>query len=185
MTAMYRLLPLARPPRTTETLLRRHRWPLGLVLCCALLAVCAGAVAQVGPLEELSRFPSGPLIIDRKGGKPAKLEFTVWLADTPQRQAQGLMFVRSLPELRGMLFVHPSPQPISMWMKNTYIPLDMVFIDSKGRIQQIVEQTKPHSLDLIRSTAPALAVLEIAGGEAKRLGIHPGQLVTHEALISH
>jgi uncharacterized membrane protein (UPF0127 family) len=155
-----------------------------LVWCCALLAVCAGAAAQVGALEELSKFPSGPLTIssDKKNGKPGKLEFTVWLADTPRRQSQGLMFVRSLPELRGMLFVHPSPQPISMWMKNTYIPLDMVFIDSKGRIQQIVEQTRPHSLDLIQSAAPALAVLEIAGGEARRLGIHVGQLVTHAAL---
>ena len=61
-----------------------------------------------------------------------------------------------------------------MWMKNTYIPLDMVFIDAHGRIQQIVEQTTPHSLDLIRSNEPALAVLEIAGGEAKRLGLHAG-----------
>ena len=73
--------------------------------------------------------------------------FQVWLADTPQRQAQGLMFVRSLPELRGMLFVHEEPRAISMWMKNTYIPLDMVFIGAQGRIQQIVEQTTPHSLD--------------------------------------
>ncbi len=93
--------------------------------------------------------------------------FDVWLADTPRRQAQGLMFVRSLPDLRGMLFVHESPKPISMWMKNTYIPLDMVFIDAHGRIQQIVEQTTPHSLDIVRSKEPALAVLEIAGGEAQ------------------
>ena len=184
MTAMRHLL--LRRPRTTEPSRRRFRVP-GLALCCALLVVSAGASAQVGPLEELGKFPTGPLTIsnDQKGGKPAKLEFTVWLADTPRRQAQGLMFVRSLPELRGMLFVHPAPQPISMWMKNTYIPLDMVFIDSKGRIQQIVEQTRPHSLDLIQSKAPALAVLEIAGGEAKRLGIHPGQLVSHAALVSH
>ena len=81
-----------------------------------------------------------------------------------------------------MLFVHEQPKPISMWMKNTYIPLDMVFIDEHGRIQQIVEQTTPHSLDLIRSENPALAVLEIAGGEAQRLGIHPGQHVSHPAL---
>ena len=87
------------------------------------------------------------------------------------------MFVRALPDLRGMLFVHESPRPISMWMKNTYIPLDMVFIDAHGRIQQIVEQTTPHSLDIIRSKEPALAVLEIAGGEARRLGLHPGQRV--------
>ena len=92
------------------------------------------------------------------------------------------MFVRSLPELRGMLFVHESPKPITMWMKNTYIPLDMVFIDGRGRIQQIVAQTTPHSLDIIRSEEPALAVLEIAGGEAKRLGLHQGQRVVHPAL---
>jgi len=109
----------------------------------------------------------------------------VWLADNPQRQAQGLMFVRSLPDLRGMLFVHDAPTPMSMWMKNTYIPLDMVFIDSQGRIQQIVEQTTPHSLDIIRSKDPALAVLEIAGGEAKRLGMHSGQRVSHPALVPH
>jgi uncharacterized membrane protein (UPF0127 family) len=71
-----------------------------------------------------------------------------------------------------------------MWMKNTYIPLDMVFIDSNGRIQQIVEQTTPHSLDTIRSNEPALAVLEIAGGEARRLGLRAGQVVSHPALSS-
>jgi uncharacterized protein len=69
-----------------------------------------------------------------------------------------------------------------MWMKNTFIPLDMVFIDASGRIQQIVEQTTPHSLQLIHSDAPARAVLEIGGGEAKRLGLHPGQQVSHPAL---
>ena len=72
-----------------------------------------------------------------------------------------------------------------MWMKNTYIPLDMVFIDSRDRIQQIVEQTTPHSLDLIASREPALAVLEIAGGEAQRLGLHAGQQVSHPALVNH
>jgi uncharacterized membrane protein (UPF0127 family) len=78
--------------------------------------------------------------------------------------------------------VKPNPMTISMWMKNTYISLDMVFIDDHGRIQQIVEQATPHSLDTIRSKDPALAVLEIAGGEAKRLGLHPGQHVKHPAL---
>jgi uncharacterized protein len=68
-----------------------------------------------------------------------------------------------------------------MWMKNTYIPLDMVFIDAKGRIQEIVAQTTPHSLDIIRSREPALAVLEISGGEAQRLGLKAGQMVRHPA----
>jgi uncharacterized membrane protein (UPF0127 family) len=147
------------------------------------MAYGLAASAQTGPLEDLDAFPSGKLEISE--GKVVKHVFKVWLADNPQRQAQGLMFVRSLPDLRGMLFVHDEPRPMSMWMKNTYIPLDMVFIDVHGRIQQIVEQATPHSLDLIKSTEPAAAVLEIAGGEAKRLGIHPGQRVTHPALASH
>jgi len=137
----------------------------------------------MGPIEPLDAFPSGKLEISE--GKKVKHVFQVWLADTPERQAQGLMFVRSLPPERGMLFVHDEPTPISMWMKNTYIPLDMVFIDGRGRIQQIVEQTTPHSLAIINSNEPALAVLEIAGGEAKRLGLHPGQRVLHAALVGY
>jgi uncharacterized protein len=157
-------------------LLRRF----ALLLVSATAFAAAPVLAQNGPLEDLSAFPRGKLEISE--GKKVRHVFDVWLADNPGRQAQGLMFVRALPEMRGMLFVHQSPKPISMWMKNTYIPLDMVFIDERGRIQQIVEQTTPHSLDLIRSKDPALAVLEIAGGEAKRLGLHTGQHVIHPAL---
>jgi hypothetical protein len=145
-----------------------------------MLACAPASRAQMGQLEDLDAFPAAELSIG--DGKQARLVFKVWLADTPQRQAQGLMFVRSLPSARGMLFVHPQPKVISMWMKNTYIPLDMVFIDAQGRVQQVVEQTTPHSLALIQSTAPARAVLEIAGGEARRLGIRPGQKVSHPAL---
>jgi uncharacterized membrane protein (UPF0127 family) len=144
------------------------------------LASAAPVLAQMGPLEDLAAFPRGKLEIS--DGKKVKHTFEVWLADNPSRQAQGLMFVRALPELQGMLFVKPSPMPIGMWMKNTYISLDMVFIDDRGRIQQIVERATPHSLDTISSREPALAVLEIAGGEAKRLGLHPGLHVTHPAL---
>src|SRR5688572_27869611 len=155
---------------------------LGCLAACAvfMLACATGSRAQMGQLEDLDAFPVGELTIG--DGKQAGLVFKVWLADTPQRQAQGLMFVRSLPAARGMLFVHPQPKVISMWMKNTYIPLDMVFIDVQGRVQQVVEQTTPHSLALIQSAAPARAVLEIAGGEARRLGIRPGQKVSHPAL---
>jgi uncharacterized membrane protein (UPF0127 family) len=148
--------------------------------CVLALAWLGAAHAQIGPLEDLDAFPSANLEISE--GNKVKHVFKVWLADTPQRQAQGLMFVRALPDLRGMLFAYPQPKALSMWMKNTYIPLDMVFIDDHGRIEQIVEQTTPHSLDIIRSNEPALAVLEIAGGEAKRLGIHAGQHISHPAL---
>jgi uncharacterized protein len=173
MTAMPTMHPTTEPRR-------RGAFALGCVL---LLALANVALAQQGPLEDLDAFPSGKLEIS--DGKRLKLVFQVWLADTPSRMAQGLMFVRSLPRDRGMLFVHDQSQAMTMWMKNTYIPLDMVFIDGHGRIQQVVEQTTPHSLDLIRSQDPALAVLEIAGGEAQRLGIHPGQRVQHAALVVH
>ncbi len=152
----------------------------GALLVFALLAPGIGFAQE---LEDLANFPSGKLEVLE--GKKARHVFQVWLADTPQRQAQGLMFVRSLPELRGMLFVHSEPRVLSMWMKNTYIPLDMLFIGPRGRIQQIVEQTTPHSLETIRSNEPAVAVLEIAGGEARRLGLHAGQVVSHPALTTH
>jgi uncharacterized membrane protein (UPF0127 family) len=150
------------------------------LLIVALLLGVTSAPAQIGPIEDLSAFPTATLEIT--DGKKTKHAFDVWLADTPARQAQGLMFVRSLPPARGMLFIHPAPRPISMWMKNTYIPLDMVFIDERGRVQQVIANTKPHSLDLVRSKDPALAVLEIAGGEAQRLGLKAGQRVHHPAL---
>jgi len=154
---------------------------LATVLAATLaLAGNTMAFAQDGQLEDLSAFPRGPLEIS--DGKKVKLTFDVWLADNPRRMQQGLMFVRALPDMRGMLFVHEDAKPMSMWMKNTYIPLDMVFIDAQGRIQQIIEQTTPHSLAIIRSNDPAMAVLEIAGGEARRLGLHPGQRVVHPAL---
>jgi uncharacterized protein len=180
MTAMtsnpkiLRLIP--EPPRR---LLRKFM----VVTVAAFTMAGTMAAAQNGPPEDLDAFPRGKLEI--ADGKKVKHTFEVWLADNPRRQAQGLMFVRSLPTMRGMLFVHESPKPMSMWMKNTYIPLDMVFIDGGGRIQQIVEQTTPHSLAIISSREPALAVLEIAGGEAKRLGLHAGQRVLHAALVGY
>jgi uncharacterized membrane protein (UPF0127 family) len=176
MTAMrYRLLPI--DPA-------RHLW----TALAALFTLATGfAQAQSGPIEDLASFPIDTLeIVDDKGSaRKVKHVFQVWLADNPRRKSQGLMFVRELPPLRGMLFVHEKPREIGMWMKNTYIPLDMVFIDERGRIQQIVERATPHSLDVIRSDKPALAILEIAGGEARRLGLRPGQRVRHPALVSH
>jgi uncharacterized membrane protein (UPF0127 family) len=148
-----------------------------------LLLALGPAHAQMGPLEDLDAFPRAKLEIGVT--KKSPLSFDVWLADTAPRQAQGLMFVRSLPEQRGMLFVYQSPKTITMWMKNTYIPLDMVFIDDRGRIQSIVEKATPHSLSTISSGKPALAILEIGGGEAKRLGLKPGQHVSHPALPKH
>jgi uncharacterized membrane protein (UPF0127 family) len=164
--------------KSTETLRRGARHTFITLFAAWALMAALPLTAQIAPIEDLDSFPHDKLEIT-VGRKP--IEFEIWRADTPQRMAQGLMFVRSLAPQRGMLFVHDSPKPVSMWMKNTYIPLDMVFIDSHGRIQQIVAQTTPHSLAVIRSKEPALAVLEIGGGEAQRLGLRPGQHVSHPA----
>jgi uncharacterized membrane protein (UPF0127 family) len=104
------------------------------------------------------------------------------VADTPPRQSQGLMFVEKLEPGTGMLFLYPGPpRPLGMWMKNTLIPLDMLFISKDGRIARIARSTRPHSLETISSLMPASAVLEIGGGEAQRLGIEVGDRVEHAA----
>ena len=103
----------------------------------------------------------------------------VEIADTPERQARGLMFRQSLAPSHGMLFLYPAPQEVTMWMRNTYISLDMVFINGKGRVHRIARETEPFSEELVHSGGRVTAVLEIGAGEAARLGIMAGDLVVH------
>ena len=105
--------------------------------------------------------------------------FKIWTADTPRRDAQGLMFVREMDDHAGMLFLFPGDQRISMWMKNTYIPLDMLFVAGDGRINTIVARTTPLSLDVISAPEPAHAVLELKGGVAEQMGIKAGDTLVH------
>jgi uncharacterized membrane protein (UPF0127 family) len=105
--------------------------------------------------------------------------FTVEIADTDFLRERGLMFRQRIPPDRGMLFDFGQPRPVAMWMKNTYISLDMLFIRSDGTIAYIAENTVPKSLDTIGVNEPILAVLELAGGSAKRLGIRAGDTVFH------
>lgn len=105
--------------------------------------------------------------------------FRVRIADDDAERERGLMFVSELPQDEGMLFDFEEPAPRAFWMKNTLIPLDIIFIGPDGRIINIAENTTPYSLDPIPSTAPASAVLEIGGGLAAELGIKPGDKVAH------
>lgn len=105
--------------------------------------------------------------------------FTVEIADTDPLRERGLMFRQRLPEDRGMLFDFGQPRQVSMWMKNTYIPLDMLFIRADGTIAYIAENTTPKSLDVIGVQEPVLGVLELAGGVAKKKGIRAGDTVVH------
>ena len=109
-------------------------------------------------------------------------EFVVELALSHRQQMQGLMFRRSMAPDAGMLFVYGRNEPTAMWMKNTYIPLDIVFIAADGRIVKIAERTVPLSLATISSGGPVVGVLELNAGTTSRLGIKPGDRVRAKAL---
>jgi uncharacterized membrane protein (UPF0127 family) len=138
------------------------------------LIAATGCRAQSATLIPLDSFPKATAEI-RSGAQTHK--FAIWLAETPEQQEQGLMFVRDLPENRGMLFLSAAPRVFNMWMKNTYIPLDMVFIGKDGRIAKIAERTVPHSVAIISSDVSVTAILELKGGEAARRALHAGDLV--------
>ncbi len=103
--------------------------------------------------------------------------FSVEIADTEPAREKGLMFRKSLPDGQGMLFDFHREQDVSFWMKNTYVPLDMIFIRANGRILRIAENTEPLSTKLVPSEGEVLGVLEVAGGTCHRLGIRPGDRV--------
>ena len=101
------------------------------------------------------------------------------IAETSEQKARGLMFRKSLDDRAGMLFPYEQPQEITMWMKNTYIPLDMVFIRKDGTIHRIEAMTEPFSEATVASKGPVTAVLELNGGAARRLGVKEGDKVRH------
>ena len=104
--------------------------------------------------------------------------FTVEMATNDDERSRGLMFRKELPEGHGMLFDFFSDQPVSFWMHNTFIPLDMIFIRSDGRIIRVAENTTPKSDELVPSGGPVRGVLEVIAGTARKLGIKPGDQVT-------
>ncbi len=141
----------------------------------ASLSAAKSVLAQSGPqpiitpLEELA-------IVTRDGRRHL---FRVEVARTPEQQTVGLMFRDHVPEDGGMLFDWGSPRESSMWMKNTLVSLDMLFITADGRIHRIAERTIPHSLAPIASRGPVRATLELAAGTVERLGIRVGDRVEH------
>ncbi|QQP88175.1 DUF192 domain-containing protein [Skermanella sp. TT6] len=140
-----------------------------------LLLVAAG----LGPVSAAETFRTDRLTIETASG--GKYPFAIEVAETPRQMAQGLMFRETMAPDAGMLFVLPQLQTMSMWMKNTFIPLDMVFIGADGRIVNIHENAVPQSLDTISSAGQVKGVLEINGGMAARLGIRAGDRVVHPA----
>jgi uncharacterized protein len=139
-----------------------------------LTACCLAVMFAIGVGARAAEFQ--PLEIVTKSGVQV---FTVEIAKTEQERATGLMYRKELPEGQGMLFDFSPEQQVSMWMKNTFIPLDMIFVRSDGRILRIAENTEPQSEKIIPSGGLVKGVIEVAGGTAKKLGIAPGDRVGH------
>lgn len=147
----------------------------GAALGAALLAVVF-ALLVVGLAQSAHAMRLEKLKLVTQGGERL---IDVEVTETPAEKAQGLMFRTRLPDTSGMLFFYETPQEITMWMRNTYIPLDMVFIRADGVVHRIETMTEPLSERIIGSGGDVTACLELAGGAAARLGLQPGDRVEH------
>ena len=169
------MMPSTTPPsprgRRRALRVAAGRLPWLLLLLWLGPTVAAAVAAGAGQLSESELH-----IVTADGDRH---RFQVEVARTPAEQSLGLMYRQSLAPDRGMLFAYRVPRVISMWMKNTFIPLDMLFIGEDGRIGHIAAETTPLSEESISSEGPAIAVLEVPGGTAERLGIGVGDRVEH------
>ena len=139
----------------------------------ALLFVIAVGSATAG-LSNTSKLQS--LEIATKSGVHV---FMVELAENDEQRAKGLMFRKELPEGQGMLFDFKRDMEISMWMENTYVSLDMIFVLADGRIARVAENTQPLSRATVSSGVPVRGVLEVVAGTSRKLGIAPGDTIAH------
>jgi uncharacterized protein len=155
--------------------LKVARLRIGGRLMTSLVAASAVLVTLcVNPAARAASFQ--PLEIATKSGVQV---FSVEMATTEEEKQTGLMHRKELPDGKGMLFDFSPEQQISMWMKNTYISLDMIFIRADGRILRIAENTEPLSTKIVSSGGLAKGVLEVIAGTAKKYGIQPGDRVAH------
>jgi len=140
-----------------------------LFACAVLVAACASTPARTPAL-----FPNLEQARVQVTTSTGVHEFSVWIAADDESRWRGLMYVRELPPDRGMLFVFERPQALAFWMKDTYLSLDLIFIDPAGRVLNIAAHAKPQSLNPIRSEGDAIAVLEVLAGTARAIGLQPG-----------
>ena len=168
---------------------RVTRFPRSVLLSVAVLALAGGAAcAQVAPAQARgagcvddgppqTRLPRERLTIHTTRGP---VSFNVQLAADDATREKGLMFVRSMPEDQGMIFDFEEPQSTAFWMHNTYIPLDLIFVDGEGRIANIAHKAPTCNDNPIPGRGPIRAVIEINAGVAEKLGIRPGDRVSSE-----
>ncbi len=148
------------------------RRPGGLAL---FLAAFIALVASLAPAIGHAAATGETLVVTTPAGKHA---FTIEWAVTPDERERGLMYRKSMPKDHGMLFDFQTEQSVAFWMRNTYLPLDMLFIDGAGTVKRIEHKATPLSDRFIPSGAPVRYVFEINGGMADALGISEGDKVT-------
>ncbi|SLN36532.1 hypothetical protein ROJ8625_01646 [Roseivivax jejudonensis] len=142
-------------------------------------AVIAGGMAMMAPMAAIAQCATDKVEIR---GDFGSVSFRADVADDAEERAQGLMFVEEMPRFAGMLFVYERPQPVRFWMKNTLIPLDMIFADAAGVVQRVHPEAQPGDLSGIPGGDGIQYVLEINGGLAAELGIEAGAELRHPAI---
>jgi uncharacterized membrane protein (UPF0127 family) len=155
---------------------RTRRYVLRLLAVGGVAAIGCATFGEAAAAAEEPAFPVTPLTLETARGR---FGFMVEMAETPSTWQQGLQRRRTLAADGGMLFNFRQPRMISMWMKDTLISLDMIFIDERGNVVNVAENTVPLSLTTISSDGPVLAVLEVNAGTAARLGVRRGDRVLH------
>jgi hypothetical protein len=144
-------------------------------LLVALSAATPLVAGENDALLPLSAFPRERIAVETRSAR--RHTFEAWRADTPETRAQGLMFVKRLRPEQAMIFTYAPPQRVAMWMKNTLIPLDMLFVDERGCVVKVQERARPGALDTIAADEPVVLVVELAGGTAGALGLGVGDRV--------
>ena len=162
--------------------LTRRQLSNRLAALAAATLIVGRAHAQPGVDQPQPLLPTEPLVIET--GRGARHTFQVEMAISPEHQTIGLMFRTEVKPDEGMLFDWGAPRESAMWMRNTLIPLDMVFIAAEGRIHRIHERAVPLSLATIESRGPVRATLELQGGTAERLNLRVGDRVLHRIFPS-
>ncbi len=164
---MNSLVSLITPYRTAKFALR------GIAVTALALAATAGTAIE--PAALVAGLEQAQLRITTQAGRT--IELRAYIARTAAQQAQGLMHVRAMAADEGMVFIYPRPRVISMWMKNTYIPLDMLFADTRGQIVNMHAGAMPHDTRIISSGNRASMVVELNAGSIAAYGIATGDSI--------